>query len=52
MRGVKDLIKGGITTDCVNNTSVNNSNVVINVSQYFSSLWAALFYSMHLPGTQ
>ena len=24
-RGVKNLIKGGITIDCVNNTTVNNS---------------------------
>ena len=23
-RGVKNLIKGGITVDCVNNTSINN----------------------------
>ena len=34
-RGVKNLIKGGITIDCVNNTSVNNSNVALNVGQSF-----------------
>ena len=41
-RGVKNLIKEGITIDCI------SSNVVLNVSRYFSSLLAALFYSMHL----
>ena len=30
---VKNLIKGGITIDRVNNTSVNNSNVVLNVGR-------------------
>ena len=44
-RGVKNLIKGGITIDRVNNISVNNSNIVLDVSQYFSRLLAALFYS-------
>ena len=47
-RCVKNLIKGGITIDHVNNTSVNNSNVVLDVGWYSSSLLAALFYSMHL----
>ena len=47
-RGVKNLIKGGITIDRINNTSVNNSNVVLDVGRYFSSLLAALFYSTHL----
>ena len=42
-RGVKNLMKGGITID-----RVNNSNVVLDVSQYFNSLLATLFYSMHL----
>ena len=32
-RGVKNLIKGGITIDYVNNTSVNNSNVVLDVGR-------------------
>ena len=31
--GVKNLIKRGITIDCVYNTSVNNSNVVLNVGR-------------------
>ena len=46
-RGIKNLIKGGITIDRVNNISVNNSNVVLNVSRYYSSLLSALFYSTH-----
>ena len=32
-RGVKNLIKGGISIDHVNNTSVNNSNVVLQVGR-------------------
>ena len=46
-RGVRNLTKGGITTNCVDNTSVDNSKVVLDVCWYFSSLLAALFYSMH-----
>ena len=47
-RGVNNLIKGRITIDRVNSISVNNSNVFLNIIRYFSSLLAALFYSMHL----
>ena len=47
-RGVKNLIKEGITIDHVNNVSLNNSNVVLDIIRYFSSLLAALFYSTHL----
>ena len=32
----------------VNSTLVNNSNVILDVGRYFSSLLAALFYSTHL----
>ena len=44
-RGVKNLIKGGITIDCVNNISVNNSNVIISVIGYFSSCTILLWSS-------